>query len=1033
MTDNNNKTPTLYSVYEDKFNYDDLQKAYDAGLFEYLSTVKRGEKDKEAFIDAGNALMSGIKDGSITFSGGRFIDLQGRYKNDSQNKNKDYFGIMANYINKVQKGINKYQDPEENKKIPWLGNSSFGIALHRNIFNSDSGNYQDLIDMDDVDRTTIVSSGIQHLIDNYDNLFSGYNDYDKARNLTYLNEALESLKDGSIDKGDYFKLNRAIQGFDFRKVFSKPEINVQNTPTNTPVQPTQQTEPVQPSEPTLQSYFSITSNVDQNDYGKLYNWYKEGTTNKALNYLKSYFTNPNFDVPNDYYASSGVSNFDKSAAVIASLEALKDQGALHPYNNSTFQFIIPELSDDTKTVIYDSNAYNLQYINTPIGSDMHSKIKVYSPLQIWDNLVSEDHLPIVNNAVSYQTPKYNGTFPDDYLEERFADYTAKFIDNKPRYSNGKLVWKSEDGEEVRTIVPIETALLYRLKMVKDNPKFMTKSGDKYLINGKTSEDGKTIMVFDDTNNVVIQASIDDFPDFKKAVKEQTKNGVVKAQQGTKLPTYIGQITESPDYNWYRDHYSLWSKDLFNYASGKDKKAIAELINSTQAKHVPLYKQWDRRKAYQNDDVKDYQSRINENFPYINSVGVTSNIINKNFILPYGANTSDKPETNFTPDGYFSAYTDSRRILGRSGDYAPEQLNKTVQQWKDHGFDFYLEDDNYYRIKPIPLHGYPAGQTIYKKALEFKLPQKLDSSVQSEKSSVINPTESIITKSKFLESLKNINPNVQELSGVGRLLLALRTNNDIANKLKENMYPVLKDTYELAHPVTGAFTQMQHRNQLAANLRNQAAKPMTSDTSLSLATMLAANKQATEIEKEGHNLDAQEILRTSTEAIRRQEDNIARRFELSNFNRASIAQTLRERDQVDVMNKRKNWESLDEYLRGMEERALKQQLLKGQVNYQNEMLRLDQEYDKKTRPLMDRIIQWRSTGKPVEQMPNYSNIISAMQEAKAWRQRQNLRASMLQYNYTPPSSEDSLDLILAKYSLHNGGKLKPLPTKLIAKK
>ena len=41
--------------------------------------------------------MSGIKDGSITFDNNRFHDSKGRYSN-AEKKDKDYYGIMANYI-----------------------------------------------------------------------------------------------------------------------------------------------------------------------------------------------------------------------------------------------------------------------------------------------------------------------------------------------------------------------------------------------------------------------------------------------------------------------------------------------------------------------------------------------------------------------------------------------------------------------------------------------------------------------------------------------------------------------------------------------------------------------------------------------------------------------------------------------------------------------------------------------------------------------------------------------------------------------
>nr|DAR22837.1 MAG TPA: hypothetical protein [Caudoviricetes sp.] len=43
--------------------------------------------------------------------------------------------------------------------------------------------------------------------------------------------------------------------------------------------------------------------------------------------------------------------------------------------------------------------------------------------------------------------------------------------------------------------------------------------------------------------------------------------------------------------------------------------------------------------------------------------------------------------------------------------------------------------------------------------------------------------------------------------MGRLTHSLRTNNKIANTMKEAIKPVLKDTYELYSPVTGAFSEM----------------------------------------------------------------------------------------------------------------------------------------------------------------------------------------------------------------------------------
>jgi len=51
--------------------------------------------------------------------------------------------------------------------------------------------------------------------------------------------------------------------------------------------------------------------------------------------------------------------------------------------------------------------------------------------------------------------------------------------------------------------------------------------------------------------------------------------------------------------------------------------------------------------------------------------------------------------------------------------------------------------------------------------------------------------------------------------------------------------------------------------------------------------LDANRQAADLQYQGFLADDKEILRTKQEALKRQEDNIARRTDTANFNRASI--------------------------------------------------------------------------------------------------------------------------------------------------
>ena len=114
--------------------------------------------------------------------------------------------------------------------------------------------------------------------------------------------------------------------------------------------------------------------------------------------------------------------------------------------------------------------------------------------------------------------------------------------------------------------------------------------------------------------------------------------------------------------------------------------------------------------------------------------------------------------------------------------------------------------------------------------------------------------------------------------------------------------------------------MQLRNSQAADVRRQAARPFTSDASLQLAGALDANRQATDLERQGFLADDTEIKRTKAEALKRQEDNVARRSEVANFNRASINQTNRELAQLEGARLKQNWQSVDNFLAGLEGRV-----------------------------------------------------------------------------------------------------------------
>ena len=159
----------------------------------------------------------------------------------------------------------------------------------------------------------------------------------------------------------------------------------------------------------------------------------------------------------------------------------------------------------------------------------------------------------------------------------------------------------------------------------------------------------------------------------------------------------------------------------------------------------------------------------------------------------------------------------------------------------------------------------------------------------------------------------------DLIGAGRLFRSIRTNNKVASTLSDATKPTLLNTYELYSPITGAFSEMQFRNRQAADLRRQASRPFTSDASLQLASQLDANRQARELEYQGFLADDKEIKRTKEEALKRQEDNITRRTDIANKNRASINDAILQKAKIEATRLKSNWTSADNFMKEIQSR------------------------------------------------------------------------------------------------------------------
>lgn len=175
----------------------------------------------------------------------------------------------------------------------------------------------------------------------------------------------------------------------------------------------------------------------------------------------------------------------------------------------------------------------------------------------------------------------------------------------------------------------------------------------------------------------------------------------------------------------------------------------------------------------------------------------------------------------------------------------------------------------------------------------------------------------------------------DLLGAGRLAGSIWANNRIARTVRESLRPKLHDTYELYSPVTGAFGEMQLRNRQGAEILSQSYRPFTSDASLASARMLEGQRQANDLQYQGFLADDREIRRTRAEALQRQEGNIARRSALANKNRDAIIANNQAVAQLEASRIKQNWNSIDNYLQGVEGRV-RQRLVKNR-NRRNQFL------------------------------------------------------------------------------------------------
>lgn len=942
--------PILYKFYEDQYEYNPLRIAYDSGLNDYLATTKRGEKDREAFLQAGENLMQGLKSGRVTFNEGRYHDSQGEYKNSTdKNKHKDYYGIMANYIYNLMQQQKKYEKPEDPTKIKWDNGKGLATAFYRDIFNSDTPDWEawNQLDTPETGTTNRAKLLARWLKEKASDASRFSDDYKVPFNLQ---EAITRLEDGSInEEGDWLALSRL--GFDrasmFKDLNAKPQL--------TPEQQAAQTQQEQ-----------------------------EDSWNAATEEASKLFP----ELSNPY--SETLTDLDKHTA--ADWKLLYNSLALN--SNEGIQSII-------------SNSIRNKNYSIKAGGTTASGQKKY--YQIPRNVGLGGALKV---ALKRGLLQQDATNPNLYL--------LPWTYNKDRFSY--YVWNSGTNQ-IQEISGYNTAGGQQ----KINDYFISRGFGKQ---GTTPTD--RFAVYRGTTQPAQQ------------VASAKQGGVLKAAGGDKLD-WRAALLNMPDFTdyssnwdtseWYNSDYTntdrtAWGNQGVGKGTGRYVPAKGNSLEFTQGiENNQLYKNFTEALLDANGNftevgkawAKRYDAALPENRK-------SASFYDENGNLRTSWTTTNN-DWNGRPGG--TQQTLAERVRQIRND---QILGMAHNGFRKTGQKYFWADDNGVKhwVSPDVAAKYNTEQRnsefdsasdtnwdIYEltglKGAVADDSQKdgVTDDSQEDGGSDVTRTNDTNTKSNFWNTAENvINTVGPDLMGAARLFKSLRYNNKIAKTLTNGIKPTLLNTYELYSPVTGAFSEMQFRNRQAANTNRLGARiaANTADASLGTAAMLDANRQAIDTQYAGFLADDKEIKRTQAEALKRQEDNAARRTDIANKNRAEINRVINEHSQIEADRLKSNWSGIDNFIRGLESRwrtnqeeqkALNQQINAGYVSqdYKDAVLELDKRY-KATHP---------TTYDIRDSDPDY---VAKIRELQQWRANQNYAILGNRYITGGTRSTKTLDQIKA---------------------
>ena len=976
-----------YKYKNKNYKLSDFQEGVGDGWEEYRTALKDEEKNRDALNQAYNYMLDGIANGTVTIKNGNFYTTDQNILN-----NKDIFGQVTYYLKSQLGKSEEYISPEEKRKVDF-SNDAFRKNFNNYVFNSDDFNLNDFIELDPLDEktgkrgTTNRINAIKEYLDqiDFDRDFKNLDEPTKARYQKYIENAKKAISDNTISSNEYLDLSRLFgYGGQWNKIF---------TTEGTPAEPDKEETPVQEA-PAQQTPQQLLDNFMVNEIPEFTGQESEYELNTPK------FGRYTFQIWENIMKN--INNKD----LVRMMDLLNDNPNI---NLSNMKYVVESAKKTGAAklrIAYPNNAQSrsfvlntMKYRNllTKIGDGLYMYYSNRSPYAlIWDEKQNKLYKKAARNVEYIVKSKLNE------FNQTNGNTEGSWYKKYQQPDNTSEVESAKNGGVLKASGGLNFNLAVGNNETKDLklPNGLTIPLLSSINPAKLPEGG-----FDDFNQAVIYNDEDllDSNRLKRVWNKETgkyelaKRGdqatTDNISTGNKLYDVEGvEGSQEKDENLYK---VSWNENWINRLMNNPK-----LAEAFARRYISL-------NGVNGDKFKQLWFNPDDTFNHENFKKAIPRGDEKIHIWSEGLNGTGH-------DVY------AGRVYGiATGDGSVKYYNHIPEGWQISGDKIKFDDiTNLYMLTP------KSGE------------QKVENQDQA--------GERIPGKENIKDlNIKNPYDDRSKENSLAllRLIKTLDNNRKNANILRNGTTLKQYDTYATYAPIKGAYSIKSTLANQAANIQSRMANQGFVDWKQQALANSLAQSQADQYNEKGIASDVQERQRTEAISRELQERNLARRQDVADKNINESALYRQQLASIDASRNMKDHESLDTYLKQIEE-----QLRSDRVDKQNKYEdyiqkvvagRVAEKYTDKINAIQAKFDAWAAENPQIAKEPALLAVAPEYQEYKrAMKNLQNMQAADLAEVYmsttgekTIPSNshiwKKALDNILNRTILNkNGGILIP---------